>query len=132
MARFLIIAVLLIPTLVGAQENAELEVKEGAVQAEKVVEKPLRRRGSFLIRNKPPLPAPDFRGDLGRRRSQELRLHFKRLAEFDVFEKLGKKHKEAKLSKRVEQLRRYEMVRHRKAMKDLRDAAIYTQTVGIP
>jgi len=132
---FIIGCVFLIPMLVMAQEEASTSggdpipsVKK--MSGEKV--KPTKRKGSFLIRNKLPKPATDLRGDLGRRRDYEIRLHFGRLAEFDVLERLGRKHKEVGMSKRVEQLRRKEMARYRTAMLMLRQAARYTQGVGIP
>ena len=136
MARvFIIGCVFLMPLLLGAQEEASTGEGNPALSAKNKSGKrvkPTKRKGSFLIRNKAPEHAPDLRGDLGRRRDYEIRLHFGRLAELDVLERLGRKHKEVEMSKRVEQLRRKEMARYRTAMVMLRRAARYTQGVGIP
>ena len=131
-------------TGVGAQEVGWEEVPSEEVPSEEVASpppvkkpavkkpRPTRRRGSFILRNEDPVPPPDFRGDLGRRRDHEVRVHFRRLAELDVLERLGRKHKEAGMSQRVEQARRQEQARHRVMMEFLRQAAEYTVGVGIP
>ena len=92
----------------------------------------MKRRGSFLVRNKMPPPGPDARSALERRRDQEVQLHFGRLAELDVIGKLGRKHKMGDVQEKVERLRRHERSRHRRVMRLLRQAAVYGYTVGLP
>lgn len=81
------------------------------------------RPGSLLKRDATFADPVDLRGDAEKKRDQELAVHYRRLAELDVFAKVAERQGDVKLLERIEGLRRKETQRHQRVLMRLRGAS---------
>ncbi|MBI5507736.1 MAG: hypothetical protein HY903_03170 [Deltaproteobacteria bacterium] len=74
----------------------------------------------------------DLRGELERRRDQEMQRHYARLAELDVIDEVAARENDAALSERVEAVRRKEERRYWAVMQRLKGEAWQKLARGAP
>ena len=90
------------------------------------------RSGSMIRKVPDDWRPPDLRGDYQRRRDHQVVVHFRRLARLDVIAQVAAKAGDTNLADRVEEVRRAENERFRRAMENLRQTIRIKTETGLP
>ena len=114
----------------GAPAASAAPEKAKAVTKAKPNKKKETREGSLIVNNTPMPQPPDLRGTYEKARDDELMVHYQRLARLDYIAELATAQNDNRLLERVENVRRRETQRHRRAMTDFSEQARARAMVG--
>ncbi|MBI3178516.1 MAG: hypothetical protein HYZ27_02575 [Deltaproteobacteria bacterium] len=114
------------------QAPAEAPPSKGPPPASIDVKRPLSKlRADSLLKRDAPMPVlTDVRGDVEKRRDQELVRHYSRMAELDVIAAVAAAEGDDALGERVESVRRKERRRFLALMRQLHELARGQVSVG--